>query len=256
MKKILTLTISIILIFSISKAQDTMYVHQQGGTIQKYATSIIDSITFYASTSSSIPNCGTITDADGNVYNTVIINNKCWMRENLKTTKLNDDTSISIETNDAAWDILTTPAYCWYDNNQSTYGNTYGALYNWFAVETGKLCPSGWHVPTDDEWTALIDYLGGESVAGGKLKETGTAHWKSPNTGADNSSYFTALPGSYRGTGGHFSSVILQKGYWWSSTGHETYSSVWYRNITSSSKRVYRHHLGKDHGFSIRCVKD
>ncbi|MEA3446457.1 MAG: fibrobacter succinogenes major paralogous domain-containing protein [Bacteroidota bacterium] len=257
MKKILTLTISVMLLFSFTKAQDTMYVHQQGGDVHKYAISIIDSITFYAdTTTSSIPNCGTVTDADGNTYNTVEIGSQCWMRENLKTTQFNDNAAIPLQTNNGFWDTLSTPAYCWYDNNQAAYGNTYGALYNWHAAETGKLCPTGWHVPTDTEWTTLTDFLGGISVAGGKLKETGIVHWESPNTGATNETWFTALPGGFRGTGGNFN-VINNKGYWWTFTGHATYgSSAWYRNMTKSSAQVVRHFLGKQHGFSIRCVKD
>ena len=117
---------------------------------------------------------------------------------NLKTTKYNDGTSIPNVTNDTSWSNLTTGAYCWY-NNDVSYKNPYGALYNWYAVNTGKLAPKGWHVPSDAEWTTLITYLGGESIAGGKLKEAGTTHWLSPNTEATNSTGFSALPGGRRG---------------------------------------------------------
>ena len=134
-----------------------------------------------------------IADIDGNIYNTVIIGTQVWMKENLKATKLNDGTNILLETDNATWISLTDPAYCWYNNDASSYKNTYGALYNWFTVETGKLCPTGWHVPSDAEWFTLIDFLGGESVAGGKLKEIGNTHWNSPNTGATDEYGFTAI---------------------------------------------------------------
>ena len=117
---------------------------------------------------------GTVTDIDGNVYHTVTIGTQTWMVENLKTTKYNDGTAIPLVTDSTAWLNLTTPGYCWYNNDAATYKNTYGALYNWFTVNTSKLAPSGWHVPTDAEWTTLITYLGGETVAGGQMKSTGT----------------------------------------------------------------------------------
>jgi uncharacterized protein (TIGR02145 family) len=144
-----------------------------------------------------------VTDGDGNVYNTVTIGTQIWMKGNLKTMKFNYGTSIPNVTDNTTWAGLTSAAYCWYNNDAATYKTTYGALYNWYAVDVasndGKnVCPAGWHIPSDAEWTTLTDYLGGASVAGSKLKETGTTHWLSPNTGATNESGFTALPG-----GGH-----------------------------------------------------
>ncbi|MBI5010148.1 MAG: fibrobacter succinogenes major paralogous domain-containing protein, partial [Bacteroidia bacterium] len=136
-----------------------------------------------------------VSDIDGNVYQTVTIGTQVWMKENLKTTKLNDGIALPNVIDNAAWAALTTTGYCWYNNDATTYKSTYGALYNWYAVNTGKLCPIGWHVPSDDEWTLLTTFRGGYSVAGGKLKETGTLHWTSPNTGATNETGFTALPG-------------------------------------------------------------
>ncbi len=135
----------------------------------------------------------TISDADGNTYATVAIGTQVWMKENLKSTKYNDGTSISLVTVASDWTALRTHGYCWYDNNVS-YQNIYGALYNWYTVNSGKLCPSGWHVPTDNEWTTLINYLGGASIAGSKLKEAGTVHWVSPNI-ATNVSGFAGSPG-------------------------------------------------------------
>ncbi len=156
----------------------------------------------------------TVTDIDGNVYHTVTIGTQVWLVENLKTTRYNDGTSIPLVTDSAAWSNADTSAYCWY-NNDIANKNTYGALYNWFTVNTGKLAIAGWHIPTDAEWTTLTDYLGGESIAGGKLKETGTTHWRSPNAGATNESGFTALPGGHRDVNGTFS-AMGDDGFWWS----------------------------------------
>src|SRR5664279_5386678 len=128
----------------------------------------------------------TLQDIDGNVYKNVTIVKQILMAENLKTTKFNDGTSIPLVRENSAWKDMNSPSFCWYNNDATTNKNNYGALYNWYTVNTNKLCPSGWHVPSDAEWTTLRTYLGGDSVAGGKLKETGTTHWKSPNTGATN----------------------------------------------------------------------
>ncbi|MDP3003129.1 MAG: fibrobacter succinogenes major paralogous domain-containing protein [Bacteroidales bacterium] len=196
----------------------------------------------------------TVTDIDGNVYNTVTIGTQVWMKENLKTIKYNDGTAIPLVTDGAAWVALSTPGYCWYNNDAATYKATFGALYNWYTVNTGKLCPSGWHVPSDAELTTLTTYLGGEIVAGGKLKETGTTHWLSPNTGATNESGFTALPGSNRTEIGTFYSFGYN-GNWWSSTVYST-TDAWYRNMNYSYSDVYRNYYPKIHGFSVRCLRD
>ena len=197
----------------------------------------------------------TVTDIDGNVYNTVTIGTQVWMLENLKVTKLNDGTAIPLVTDGTAWANLTTPGFCWYDNNEATYKNTYGALYNWYTVNTGKLCPTGWHVPTDAEWTTLTSYLGGESVAGGKLKEEGTTHWQSPNTGATNSSGLTALPGGYRsGSDGYFYN-FGSNGYWWSSSAYSS-SDAWRWRLYYNYSYVDRSNFSKRLGYSVRCLKD
>ena len=139
---------------------------------------------------------GTVVDIDGNVYNTVTIGTQVWMVENLKTTKYRNGDAIPNVTGNASWVALSTGAYCWYNNDAATYKATYGALYNWYAVgDSRNIAPSGWHVATDSEWTTLSTFLGGESIAGDKLKEIGTSHWLSPNTGATNSNGFTAFPG-------------------------------------------------------------
>jgi uncharacterized protein (TIGR02145 family) len=200
-----------------------------------------------------------IKDSDGNIYTSVQIGTQVWMAENLKTTKYNDGTSIPIVTDGTAWAALTTPGYCWYNNDATTYKATYGALYNWYTVNStsngGKnVCPTSWHVSTDAEWTALTTYLGGESVAGGKLKETGTTHWVSPNTGATNETGFTALPGGYRGYDGTYYSVGYG-GDWWSSTENSA-TGAWYRYMGCSSAGVDRGDGSKQYGFSVRFVQD
>ncbi len=197
---------------------------------------------------------GSVSDNDGNTYKTIQIGTQTWMAENLKTTKYNDGTAIPLVTDGTAWAALSTPGYCWFSNDAATYKATYGALYNWYTVNTGKLCPTGWHVSTDAEWTTLTTYLGGESVAGGKLKETGTSHWSSPNTGATNSSGFTALPGGARNYDGAFISIGY-RGYWWSSTEANTFSA-WLRSMSYDGSNVYSYYFDTRHGFSVRCLRD
>jgi uncharacterized protein (TIGR02145 family) len=195
----------------------------------------------------------TAKDPDGNIYKTIKIGNQTWMSENLKTTKFNDGTAIPLVIDNAAWLGLNAPAYCWYDND-STYKNTYGALYNGYAVNTGKLCPAGWHVSSDAEWSGLITYLGGENVAGGKLKEKGTTHWSSTNPGATNESGFTALPGGSRYSNGFFF-TIKNLGYWWTSIEGKTLNG-WYRSIYNRNSVVSRNYYDLTNGFSVRCLKD
>jgi uncharacterized protein (TIGR02145 family) len=197
---------------------------------------------------------GTVTDADGNVYHTVKIGAQVWTVENLKTTKYNDGTAIPLETDSVTWSNRTTPGYCWYNNDPGTYKSTYGALYNWYAVNTGKLAPIGWHVPTDSEWSVLTTHLGGASVAGGKLKEAGTTHWASPNTGATNETGFSALPGGSRYSNGAFSSLGFY-GSWWSSTALAAPIS-WYRYMFYGAADLSRYSYFSADGLSVRCVKD
>ncbi|HPG34155.1 MAG TPA: fibrobacter succinogenes major paralogous domain-containing protein, partial [Lentimicrobium sp.] len=197
----------------------------------------------------------TIIDADGNEYNTIWINGQQWMKENLKVTKFRDGTDITLLTDN--WGIIT-PAYCWYNNDQATYGSTYGALYNWYAVQTGKLCPTGWHVPSDGEWYTMENYVdpsidiavGWRGIDGGtKLKAT--TGWSGGGNGSDNYG-FSALPGGYRDVNfynvGYF-------GKWWVNT--EDYDS-WaiHRSLAHTLGGVYRGVENKSDGFSVRCVKD
>ena len=203
---------------------------------------------------------GTVSDIDGNNYKTIQIGTQIWMAENLKTTKLNDGSAIHNVTDFSTWDTLTTPGYCWYNNDAKTYKVAYGALYNGFTVETGKLCPSDWHVPTNDEWTTLETFLGGSDVAGGKLKEISTVHWISTNTDATNESGFTALPGAQRDIQNDFGNNLWigTLGQWWSSTSSEG----WFLDIRelhpelnsisgSNSSGIYI-----NEGISVRCLKN
>ena len=198
-----------------------------------------------------------ITDVDGNIYNTVKIGTQVWMAENLKTTKLNDGTAIALVTSNETWGTLSSPGYCWYNNDEPGTKLTYGALYNWYTLNTSKLCPSGWHIPDNSEWTVLTDYLGGISIAGGKLKEAGTAHWSTPNTGATDEVYYTALPGGARGGTGDFANIGLY-GYWWAADAHAIDPDfAWGFVLSYNSAAVIRaDYYFKRDGFSVRCLKD
>ena len=210
--------------------------------VRAYATNSAG--TGYGSTMSFTTLRGAV-DADGNAYPTVIIGGQEWFAENLRTTRYNDGTPIPNFTN--AWEILSTGAYCWYDNDPANV-KTYGALYNWHAVNTGKLCPTGWHVPTDVEWTALTDYVG--SDAGTKLKST--SGWNAGGNGTDDYG-FSALPGGLR-YGGYFVGVE-NSGYWWSSTNLDG-ANAWYRFMNYGFGDVTPGGNGKKCGFSVRCVRD
>jgi len=220
--------------------------------VRAYATNSVG--TAYGTDRTFITDPLTINDVDGNTYDVIRIGTQLWMDENLKTTKFNDNSSITLVTGSTAWSNLSSQAYCWYDNNIGNK-NIYGAIYNWFAVSSGKLCPTGWHVSTDNEWITLTSFLGGESPAGGKLKETGTSHWLAPNTGATNEFGFTALPGGWRrGDNGIYES-ITSYGLWWTSTELNPPDS-YYRKIWYSDDKVYRATSHEKYGMSVRCVKD
>jgi uncharacterized protein (TIGR02145 family) len=197
----------------------------------------------------------TVKDIEGNIYNTVIIGTQVWMAENLKTTKYNDSTDIPFISDNKNWNALFIPAYFWYDNDEKANEKTYGALYNWYAVCTNKLCPAGWHIPGYAEWTTMIKKLkGGERVAGGKLKETGTTHWKSPNKRATNSSGFTALPGGFRDSNGKFHDIGIYGG-WWSNTETSATKAL-YRGMLYDYSTAGSGESQKAEGFSVRCLRD
>lgn len=193
----------------------------------------------------------TVTDIDGNVYKTVIIGDQVWMAENLAWLP-----SVSPPSEGS----LTVPYYYVYDYNgtnvteakASSNYQTYGVLYNWPAAM--EACPEGWHLPTDDEWDELTDYLGGTDIAGGKLKETGTSHWNAPNVGATNETGFSALPGGYRQV--HSTSdTIGYAGFWWSAT--HLNRGAWDRTMSYNNRTFWwAIYFNKELGFSVRCVKD
>jgi uncharacterized protein (TIGR02145 family)/uncharacterized repeat protein (TIGR02543 family) len=215
-----------------------------GGTEFTASTTVTSSITVYAN--------WVIKDIDGNIYTEVTIGTQTWLVENLKTTKYNNGTAIPLVTDNTTWANLTSGARCWYNNDMAAHMNTYGALYNWFAVNTGNLAPAGWHVATDEDWTLLTTYIGGEFGAGKKLKEAGTTHWAS--AGGTNDYGFTALPGGCRDYLGVYANISYS-GFWWSTTAYSgTYS--WYRKMNSSDDYVNRRNLDNQYGFSVRCVKD
>jgi uncharacterized protein (TIGR02145 family) len=215
---------------------------------------------------------GFVIDMNGNRYNTVKIGTQIWMAENLKTSKYNDGTDIPLVPDSASWANLTTPGCCWYKNDQGTYGSTYGAFYNWYAVNTGKLCPVGWHLPTDAEWTTLENYMiangynfdgttSGNSIA--KSLATATGWTSSTNQGAvgntdypayRNKSGFSGLPGGGRYFDGAFD-YIGYYGYWWSSTELSTYYA-WCRYLDYDYALLGRSNSYKEYGFSVRCLRD
>lgn len=201
---------------------------------------------------------GTVTDIEGNSYKTVPIGIQVWMAENLKTSKLNNGASIPLIVNNGQWTDMLAPAYCWFDNNDSLYENIYGAYYNWFAVNTGKLCPVGWHVPSDSEWQLLVDYLGGNIIAGSKIKEAGTNNWILSNRDANNQSGFTALPGGFRGSYDGIFGGQGSIGGWWSTTelNSSPLGTAWSRWIHADTTVIARSEIFKKDGFNIRCIKD
>lgn len=178
-----------------------------------------------------------------------------WMTENLDVSTYSNGDPIPKVTDAATWAGLTTGAYCYYDNDSTTYAAAYGKLYNWYAVNDSRgLAPLGWHIPTDFEWTTLGACLGGVGVAGGHMKETGTTHWTTPNTGATNHSGFTGLPGGRRNDAGAFTAVG-NNGYWWSYTDIST-DSAWNRLLNYNNDNLDSSNDNKRFGFSVRCLRD
>jgi uncharacterized protein (TIGR02145 family) len=195
-----------------------------------------------------------VTDIDGNVYNTVKIGDQVWLQENLKTTRYKNGDSILNVVIDTQWSALQTGGYCIYESDTNN-AKTYGKLYNWFAVNDKRgLAPKGWHIPTHEEWKALLNSLGGEKAAGIKLKEKGELHWTAPNSGANNESGFTALPGGYCWDSGGF--YMLGSGcYWWTTTENiQNFACIWFLTNKNDDFRtgVNNYNIGN----SVRCIKD
>jgi uncharacterized protein (TIGR02145 family) len=221
--------------------------------------------------------CGTtISDIDGNSYNTVLIGAQCWTKENLRVRRYNNGTSILFDAtgdpggSSTTWQNLTIGAHTIYAHDSTTTPSNltkYGYLYNWYAAkgiyttgnipstDTLNICPSGWHVPTDAEWTTLTTDLGGVSVAGGKMKSVGTAYWNSPNTDATNSSGFSALPGGFRSNNGSFYD-IRSVAFFWSATENASIGYAWYRHLYFIIGDVNKYRNDKSVGASVRCLRD
>ena len=206
-----------------------------------------------------------IFDEDGNGYGTIIIGEQEWMAENLKTTTYNNGVSIPNVSDDLNWAKSTSGAYCWYENDKTQFGDAYGALYNWHAVNTGILCPKGWHVPTDAEWGTLVQFIDPTSssfvsfIAGGKLKSTRTApdahpRWDSPNVGATDEYGFSALPAGYRDTDGTFDGALYTCFLWSSSEKNALFGQC--RGIYNIDSNFGWSYLNKQDGFSVRCLRD
>lgn len=201
----------------------------------------------------SLTGISSIVDIDNNRYETVEIGDQTWMAENLRVTRYNDGTPIALVTDNSAWIALTTPAYTWYENGPTDYG----ALYNFYTVSdtnTHNVCPTGWHMPSSAEWITLSTSLGGSSLAGGKMKQSGLEYWASPNNFATNESGFLALPGGLRSAISGSFLDIGQSGYWWSTSSG---TSGWIYYFTSyNSGLLDTYASGARDGFSIRCIKN
>jgi uncharacterized protein (TIGR02145 family) len=262
MKTIGAFFITIVFACNLAFAQDTLYIFKSGAVVTKRALNDIDSVIFYKPISSS-----GIIDIDGNLYHTVTIGTQEWMVENLKTTKFNDGTDIPIVSDNTNWSSLSTSGCCFY-NNDVANKSAYGVLYNWYTVNTGKLAPSGWHVPTDAEWTTLENYLTnngyGYEGSGGDVAKSlaATSGWNIvTDWGAigndltkNNTSGFSALPSGFRDINGAFYHAG-SKCYIWSLTGN-TESSAFVRNLFVERNDVIRNVHNKQYGESVRCIRD
>lgn len=217
-----------------------------------YTVTVTDDLGCTASASfefTDVSNCGitTVTDSDGNVYEVVSIGNQCWMKSNLTV-----NAGIPEMSDSALWVNATTPGWSYYNNNDLF--SDYGKLYNWHAVASGNICPDGWHIPTRAEWDTLINYLGGGLVAGGKMKST-SFDWAPPNTGATNSSGFSAFPAGNRSFNSHFWEINTGTVFW-SSTAYTDPAEAWIVTLTTESAGAFVGHSNKKSGYSCRCVKD
>ena len=270
MKKLLTLLA--LCTASLTMAQTTMNIYQSNGSVLQIPLNTIDSITYTVNSSGIVSNPGAGVTYGGVNYPTVVLGNgQEWMAQNLRTAQYNDDTPITLVTDNAQWAAnmnngTTVPMMSWYDNDQAT--NTFGALYNWYAVSpttngNRNVCPVGWHVPTDAEWNTLIGYLDPSfnpneniqsATAGGKMKSTGTQYWQNANQDATNESGFSGFPGGFRNGDGTFGNVG-GFGYWWSSS--EYYSgNAWSRNLRSHDGSAGRYYDYEVLGYSVRCLRD
>ena len=229
-----------------------LLVYQNDNTAGFYYYTGTDWIGLVGTGSGAI-SASTFIDCDGNTYPTITIGTQVWIAENLRVTHYRNGDAIANITDEAAWGALSTGAYCWYNNDQTT-NEKYGVLYNWYAVDDSRgLCPEGWHIPTSTEWTTLTTYLGGYGGAGGKMKSTSNL-WNSPNTDATNASKFSGLPGGYRSNIGIFNGIGIG-GYLWSSTEYSSFNAQ-YRHLNYINGIVNEFNINKPYGFSVRCLRD
>jgi uncharacterized protein (TIGR02145 family) len=200
-------------------------------------------------------NAGTITDIDGNVYHIVTIGRQVWMAENLRVTRYRNGDLIPNVSDTAQWCYLPIGTHCNYDNTTKN-GNIYGCLYNWYAVtDVRNIAPKGWHVPNFEEMETLVAYLGGDTIAAGKMKEAGMNHWLNPNTRGPGNSGFLALPGGYRHYNDATFHTMNSNGYWWTTTrSFEMYA--WSKRFYSYFANPINVNEFKTLGLSVRCVKD
>jgi uncharacterized protein (TIGR02145 family) len=194
----------------------------------------------------------TVKDADGNEYKTVVIGSQTWFAENLRTTKYANGNNIPNITDKGKWVNDKTPGYCWYDNNSAN--KEYGALYNWYVINAGNICPNGWHVATDADWTTLENKVGGRDKAAQALREAGTKHWKEANGDYNDDYGFGMMAGGFRNAYGDFTWQTVDAGYW-TATG-KTPSYAWNRTAYYYDDHLNRHEIQKCFGYSVRCVKN
>jgi len=243
------------------------HIYFNDGSTESFAVSAIDSVTFAEIELPGVcPVSGNVTDIEGNIYPTVAIGNQCWMAENLRTATYHNGDIIPNVLPNAEWQGLTSGAWVQY-NHDAANEFPYGKLYNWYAVNDERnVCPTGWHVPTDEDWKVLeielgmspedadeMFWRGDAEGVGSKLKSVGTAYWNIPNTGATNESGFSALPGGFRTDAGSFDQ-INSNGHWWTATENSE-SHAWRRNLSTVSEGVERLTNNKRSGRSVRCVK-
>jgi uncharacterized protein (TIGR02145 family) len=268
------IVMGIVLVFADSCTKDDLITMTKKPIVNRANSDTVDiivsKITSMGSVSTAVfnPNktYGAVTDIDSNVYKTITIGTQTWMAENLRATHFSNGDPILNMTDDTEWELLTGPGYCWYDNNETAYKRTYGALYNWYAVASGNLCPTGWHAPSNGEWNTLITYLGGEIAAADKVMEAGNTHWLRIVDEATNESGFTGLPAGFRSIGKDFIGFmnIGYSGLWWSSTEYYPDINALLTQLPSYDDYRDEGHFGFEAGFaarkicglSVRCVKD
>lgn len=199
----------------------------------------------------------TVTDIDGNIYGTVVLGSQEWMTSNLKSLHFSNGDVIPHNFSQSAWSGLNQSSGADYYNNDPLTGATYGVLYNWAAASNiNNVCPTGWHVPSNQEWTTLINFAGGSATAGGLLKERDTTHWNYPNFNATNSTGFTALPSGLRHNTGS-NQFLNDFGFWWTSTQGTANTSFAYNvKMSYADEIVLQYESNQRGGFAIRCLKN